>query len=194
MGWRGIGRIHQRKTHLISGQLEWWRASNKIQIYYFNFVMLLTVSESETSGFLFWGPSSEMEDKAYPPWLHQNSNLVLAEDLASCWGFAKAICSCPPSSWHFWTQVGQVKPTLPLLGKCCFSRWRQQAWWWLSPQFIPGIGCLIRSLACLQACLSPHVWSCVFFVVCNKWENYLRRLSSLCFHSSWLHTFLQKVT
>lgn len=74
VGWRGIGRIHQRETHLISGQLEWWRASNKIQIYYFNFVMLLTVSESETSGFLFWGPSSEMEDKAYPPWLHQNSN------------------------------------------------------------------------------------------------------------------------
>ena len=153
--------------------------------------MLLAVSESETSGFLFWGPSSEMEDKAYPPWLHQNSNTCAGRGFGIMLGICKGNLL---TSRIIMTQVGQVKPTLPLLGKCCFSRWRQQACWWLSPQFTPGIGCLIRSLAHLQACLSPHVWSCVFSVVCNKWENYLRCLSSLCFHSSWLHMFLQKVT
>ena len=36
----------------------------KIQIYYVNFVLLLAVSESETLGFIFWGPSSEMEDNS----------------------------------------------------------------------------------------------------------------------------------
>ncbi|XP_022424895.1 RRP12-like protein isoform X1 [Delphinapterus leucas] len=32
------------------------------------------------------------------PGCTKTATLVLAEDLASCWGFAKAICSCPPSS------------------------------------------------------------------------------------------------
>ena len=64
VGRRRIGHIHQCKVHLISGQLEQWRPSPKIHIYYVNFVLLLAVSESETLGFIFWGPSSEMEDNS----------------------------------------------------------------------------------------------------------------------------------
>ena len=55
----------------ISARLSWfqgnWNSGGpppKTQIYYVNFVLLLAVSESETLGFIFWGPSSEMEDNS----------------------------------------------------------------------------------------------------------------------------------
>lgn len=62
-----------------------------------------------------------------------------------------------------------------------------------SAQFIPASGCLIRCTI-LFASLPQSTCVIVFFLYCLQHERKLGYSSSLWFHFSWLHMFLQRVT
>ena len=104
------------------GSFSFRRASPRIQIYYFDFLMLLAKSESDLFWLSFLGSILTPEKWKVEHALcdcTKTATLVLTETVCSIRGLQRQSTHIPPP-WCPWTQVWLVKVTSTLSGKCSF--------------------------------------------------------------------------